>query len=114
MAAVQRATQIPSRFICSQTLPAPWICQLARRARRISTANAPLALSTLAAQLGLAPPSCVAPMARRGHLLHLADGLGTVPVAVQVDETLQRFKRRRSSAFRHAGAGGRRQCAEPR
>ena len=55
-------------------------------------------LGALTAQLRVALPGCVAPVTRRGHLQHPADGLDPVVITVAVDVGLHDLSRRSSSA----------------
>src|SRR5690606_21700800 len=55
--------------------------------------------STGTAQLWVASACRMSPVTRRGHLQNPADGLDPERVSVLVDETLQLFKRRSSSAW---------------
>src|SRR3990167_4159528 len=55
-------------------------------------------LGALTAQLRIALTCCVAPVTRRGHLQHPADGLDPVVITVTVDVGLHDLSRRSSSA----------------
>jgi hypothetical protein len=95
---LQRATVIPFRFIGCQTWSAPQT--------RISLPDALdlgpqklIAFRAGSVPRRIAKPCCITPVARRGNPQDLADRLDPEGVAMLIDEGLQDFRRRSSSAW---------------